>query len=417
MENLNKNYKMGFVARIIKAYKQSFAGLAYENRLLSLIMFINRCGTMVMTFISIYMISKLGFTLSQTGIVAALFGVGSLIGSWLGGKLTDLIGFRKVLLGSLFAGSIMFIITGYSTSYIAIAISVFLLGLTNEAFRPANSTAIAAYSKPENRTRSYSLHRFAVKLGFAAGTTFGGILAGINYKLLFWADAVTNIFSAIIVIFFLTPIAKTVVNNQDKNTTINSSPWIDKEYLRFLIGSTFFAIVFIQIFRMVPVYLKEHLHLNEGTLGLIMALNGLIITVFEMILIMKLNGKKSNSYFMKQGAILLAISYIFLYFTNLPAILIALLVVVFGTFSEIVILPFSNNFWVDKSNDSNRGAYAAAFSMTWSLANIIGPFLGALIADNFGFNWLWTALIACTLVIYLCFNSLEKQNNLSYKNF
>jgi MFS family permease len=74
---------------------------------------------------------------------------------------------------------------------------VLLLSFCNEAFRPANSTAIAHYSSPENKTRSYSLNRLAVNLGWAFGGGLGGYLASINYHLLFWVDGCTNILAAL----------------------------------------------------------------------------------------------------------------------------------------------------------------------------------------------------------------------------
>src|SRR6185312_16333118 len=81
----------------------------------------------------------------------------------------------------------------------------FLLSMVNEAFRPANSTAIATYSKEENRTRSYSLNRLAINLGWAVGNAIGGLLASINYHLLFWVDGGTNIIGALLLWYFLRP--------------------------------------------------------------------------------------------------------------------------------------------------------------------------------------------------------------------
>ena len=81
----------------------------------------------------------------------------------------------------------------------------FILSLVNEAFRPANNTAIAQYSRPENRTRSYSLNRLAINLGWAIGGTLGGFIASFNYHLLFWIDGFTNIIAAIMLYYLLKP--------------------------------------------------------------------------------------------------------------------------------------------------------------------------------------------------------------------
>jgi predicted MFS family arabinose efflux permease len=45
-----------------------------------------------------------------------------------------------------------------------------------DMFRPAMFVSLATYSKPENRTRSLTLVRLAVNLGFAAGPALGGLI-------------------------------------------------------------------------------------------------------------------------------------------------------------------------------------------------------------------------------------------------
>src|SRR6478735_11054027 len=90
----------------------------------------------------------------------------------------------------------MFMVLGQMRSFPMICGCTFLLSLINEAFRPANSSAIAFYSTTENRTRSYSLNRLAINLGWAFGAGLGGVVASVNYSLLFWVDGITNLLAA-----------------------------------------------------------------------------------------------------------------------------------------------------------------------------------------------------------------------------
>ena len=74
-------------------YLNTFKGLSKEIWWLALITFINRAGTMVIPFLSLYLKEELYFTVSNVGWVMSAFGLGSVAGSWLGGKLTDRIGY------------------------------------------------------------------------------------------------------------------------------------------------------------------------------------------------------------------------------------------------------------------------------------------------------------------------------------
>src|SRR5436190_15064223 len=103
-------------------------------------------------------------------------------------------------------GCLLFFVFGQMKTYSLICLFTYLLSFFNEAFRPANSTAIAFYSKEENRTRSYSLNRLAINMGWAVGSAIGGIIAKYNYELLFWVDGITNIGAAILMLAFVKPI-------------------------------------------------------------------------------------------------------------------------------------------------------------------------------------------------------------------
>ena len=143
----------------IRLYKNAYSGLSRGIWLLALVMFINRCGTMVLPFMTLY-IKHIGYTTKQGGIVVAIYGLGSVVGAFIGGKISDRFGFYYTQLVSLFTGGLLFMLLGQMKTYESICIVTFFLSMVNESFRPANSSAIAYYSKPENRTQSFSLVRF-----------------------------------------------------------------------------------------------------------------------------------------------------------------------------------------------------------------------------------------------------------------
>src|SRR5690606_13980746 len=126
---------------------------------LSLVMLVNRSGTMVIPFMTLYITQQLGYSIAQAGWVMALFGLGAVCGGLIGGKLIDKVGFYYVQIATLLGGGILFMILGQIKSYSLICLFAFLLSLVNDMFRPANAAAIAQYSKEENTTRSFSLNR------------------------------------------------------------------------------------------------------------------------------------------------------------------------------------------------------------------------------------------------------------------
>ena len=372
----------------VNTFKNAYSGLSRSTWLLSLIMLINRSGTMVVPFMTLYLTSpEMGYSIGQAGVVFGLFGAGAFSGAYFGGKLTDKIGFYPVQLITLIGGGILFMILGQMKSYGLICIFTYLLSFVNEAFRPANSTAIAFYSKEENRTRSYALNRLAINLGWAVGSGLGGFLANINYELLFWVDGFTNISAALLMWLFLKPVHQKTFK-QEENKTSPVSAYADKTFIWFIIATMLFASCFFQLFTNMPVYFEKELRFSKPLIGLLMALNGIIIAIFEMVLIYKLEGKRKNIFYIVIGVAIVGLAFLML---NIPGIgvTLAFSMIIMVTLGEILSMPFMNSYWISRTTTSNRGQYAALYTMAWSAAQTLGPIGGAQIADHAGFRLLW----------------------------
>jgi predicted MFS family arabinose efflux permease len=384
-----------------RLYANAYSGLSRSTWLLSLVMLVNRSGTMVLPFMTIYL-TGIGFSLFQAGVVVGMFGAGAVCGAYLGGKLTDRIGFHRIQLITLIGGGMLFILLGLMRSYPMICVFTFILSLVNDAFRPANNSAIAQYSQPENRTRSYSLNRLAINLGWAVGGTLGGFIASFDYHLLFWIDGFTNIIAAIMLFYLLKPsphpLKETVTST---SLPAENSPLKDRKFALFSVLVILYGLCFYQLYSTIPVYYKNVYHLSETYIGVLMGLNGLIIVGIEMVLIFHLESKNKTLLFISHGLMLTALS--FLAYILLPRLAItALFSVILVTVGEILAMPFMNNYWAGRASPRNRGQYAGYYAMAWSLSQVLGPTGGSWIAGHWGFDILWwITAIVCVITAVL----------------
>ncbi|MDN3584868.1 MDR family MFS transporter [Mucilaginibacter flavus] len=396
------------LSSLIQSYQNAYSGLSKNSWYLSIVMLINRSGTMVIPFMSIYAIQVLHFTIVQSGMIMAFFGIGSFFGAFIGGKLTDKIGFYDIQVGALLVGGILFIILGFQHTFLSLSICTFILSVCNDSFRPANSAAIAHYSDDSNKTRSYSLNRLAVNLGWAFGGGLGGLLASYSYHSLFWVDGCTNIFAAVLLLTLMPRSKiKTAINKVKDVVTATSSAYKDKVYLVFIVLNTLFSVCFFEFFIMQPVFYKIQWHLNESYIGFLLALNGLLIVVIEMVLINKLEGKRNPLTYICTGIILSGLSFVLL--NILPhSGLVAILIVVLITLGEIVAMPFMNAFWISRTNNRNRGEYAALYGMSWSAAQVIAPAFGNRIVAYGGFDTLWWVLGSICFLVSIGYYIMKK---------
>ncbi len=387
----------------VRTYRNAYSGLSRSTWLLSVVMLINRSGTMVVPFMTLYLTSpEMGYSVGQAGIVFGLFGAGAFSGAWLGGKLTDKIGFYPVQLITLLGGGILFIVLGQMKTYPLICFFTFAVSFVNEAFRPANSTAIAFYSKEENRTRSYALNRLAINLGWALGVAMGGLIADFNYELLFWVDGFTNISAAIIMWIFLKPVDYKPVHKERVPGSPSLSPYRDRTYLWFILVTMLFAACFFQMFTNMPVFFRRELHLTESYIGLIMAANGIVIALVEMVLVYKMENRGINGPLIAFGVLLTGLAFLML---NIPGMGAgwAFCMIIVVTFGEIFSMPFMNTYWISRTVPSNRGEYAGLYTMAWSAAQSLGPMLGAQVVDHTGFRALWWMVGGLAMVSSIAF--------------
>ena len=367
--------------------------------LLAGVMLINRCGTMVLPYLSLYMTQHLHFSVEEAGGVLAAFGLGSLLGTFLGGQLTDRLGFYSIQLFSLFFGGLMLIGLQFVTSFLGLCMMVFIFTALGDAFRPANSAAIAYYSTPDTRTRAYSLNRLAVNLGWAVGGGLGGLLASIDYRLLFWVDGLTCLSAAFFLLYAL-PRPVSVAPHPDAELTArvpSRSPYRDGLYLIFVGSILLYKTAFVPFFSFIPLYFKQELGINEAGIGLLSTMNGLLIVVVEMALVYTLERRFQHRLSISAvGVLVTGLSFLALTPTHWPGV--ALIAILLMTVGEMLAMPFMQTFAANRADDSNRGQYMGVYTMSWALAQVCSPIMCSQVVERVGFAPLWWLLTALTVV-------------------
>lgn len=408
------------IKRAFHKYIDNFRGFSREIWILTLVTFINRAGTMVLPFLSLYLKEDLHFSLSQISWVLVSFGVGSMVGSWLGGKLSDKIGFYKIMIFSLFTSGLMFFGLQFITSYIGLLIAMFLIMTVADMFRPAMFVSLGAYAKPENRTRALTLVRLAINLGFAAGPALGGlIILYVGYKGLFWVDGATCILA--IVVFAALVKEKGRSPYQDKKhpgEVLRASVFKDHVFWVFLAMCLITGILFFQLFTTIPIYHKEQFNLTELQTGLLLTLNGVLVFFLEMPIVSYIEKHNLNRLkIVVYGCFAMAISMFLMLVNFWSGILIIMML--FMTFGEMFAFPFANSFAMGRAPKGHEGRYMAIFTMSYSLAHILSAKTGMQLIDNFGYqtNWFFMGSLGLVGVLlgYYALKLVKKEQNSTTK--
>jgi len=363
-------------------------------------MLINRSGTMVIPFLGIFLTQEEGFSIVQTGYIMSFVGIGSVLGTYLGGRITDAAGYYGVQFWSLLLSGLGFLLMPFVDGLMAWCLTILIVNAIADAFRPANQAAIGFYSKEENRTRSMSLVRLAINLGFSAGPAVGGIVAvAFGYDWLFVLDGLTCI-GAALVFRYLLPNDKKIAEDKveildapmpDRMTSPLKSPYRDPYFVLFVVSNMCMAIAFVQFMFSLTIYFKDTLLIQENWVGVLLGLNGLAIAFIEMpfVHIYEQKGYKKLPTIIF-GTALIGLSYLILPTTHSAGIAVACMMLL--TIGEIISFPFSATYALNKAAPENRGAYMGFFGISWSVALVISPLISAWLIDNYGYSVTWLVI-------------------------
>ncbi|WP_407489506.1 MFS transporter [Elizabethkingia anophelis] len=361
--------------------------------MLSIVMLINRSGSMVLPFLGVYMTDQLEFSIKESGIVLSFYGVGSVIGSWLGGYFTDKFGEYRVRSTSLFLSAPLFLLIPIFTSVEGMALIILLQSIISETFRPANSVAITKYARPENLTRAFSLNRMAINLGFSIGPALGGILSSVSYELLFITNAVGAILAGIFYVRFFRKRHKIYQKKMKEKSMVKDtlekerSPYRDSPFLVYCLLCAIFSVCFFQFFNTIPIFYKEVAHLDQKSIGYILGYSGFIIVVLEMLVVNFADKYLTIAKTLLYGILMCAAAYAMLAINHhISLIMLSISILSVG---EILVLPFMSTITALRSGKTNQGAYMGLNGMTFSISFIITPLLGTSVASDLGFNTLW----------------------------
>ncbi len=332
--------------------------------------FLNKFGTFVLPFLTLYLTQR-GFTLNDAGLAISAYGVGSLMASALGGHLADALGRRKTIALSMFSVAAAMMLLSQSRSLPGIIAATFLAALTGELYRPASSALLADLVPPELRVTAFAAYRMAFNAGFAFGPATAGFLAARGYFWLFAGDAATSVVFGVIALMAL-PRGKPLRREEGGWRDDFKALALDGRFIRVLCAAFCIALVFQQIGSTFSLHVTS-LGFSATTYGLILSLNGVLVVCCELPLT-TITRRFPSRVVMAAGYLLIGAGFSLNAFVHSVAGLVACVVIF--TFGEMAAMPVSTAYVAELAPAHLRGRYMGAYALTWSAALICAPQLG-----------------------------------------
>jgi predicted MFS family arabinose efflux permease len=396
---------MNPIRSLFTAYRAAFAGLPREVWLLAGALLVNRAGTMVLPFLSLYLTRDLGLTAARAGLIIGCFGLGSMVGSYLGGWMCDRLNPLRVQQLSLVLSGFGFLAFTRLEEFSGLAAGVFVLAVIADAFRPALMVSVARRSTPVNRARAFALIRLAANLGMAMGPAAAGLLAVYGYFWIFVGDGLTCWAAAAMLLLTFENDDSGQGSDQATARDSDRSPWRDPPFLAFMFLLIVLAMTFFQVWATMPLFLRSFYAMSEQAIGLLLALNALIIVFTEMLLIRAVENQ-DRMRMVGLGALLVGGGLALLALGSWWIIAVFAMVVL--TIGEMLSMPITNAVVAERAGTAAVGRYMGVYTLAFSTAFVIGPIVGTTVYQNLGPRTLWLGIGAVGVALALGFASLSR---------
>ncbi|GAJ45651.1 MFS transporter [Parageobacillus thermoglucosidasius] len=245
---------------------------------------------MLMPFLAIYINERVE-TAWQVGLVMSLSPLAMIIGSFVVGRISDLIGRKPVMALSMIGNGLFllgYIIFDHFFAYCFIS---FGAGFFNAFFHPAAAAIVADVTPDNQQTEVFVFLRMGMNIGVAGGPLLGTSVLFFSKNLIFILAAVSLILYGITLALLLEETLHKNLKAEEtkKNITEGTSKTFitllsDRILHFFIIAGLPIALVFSQTEGMLPLYFDKEMPWFKGSENpypYLMAYNGLLVTTMQ----------------------------------------------------------------------------------------------------------------------------------------
>ena len=368
--------------------------------------FVDRVGgTLLFPFFALYITQKFNVGMTQAGILLGASSLFGLIGSTVGGALTDKFGRKQLILFGLVFSAVSTLAFGLVTEYSVLFPLMVVVGLLSSVAHPAHDAMIADILPEKQRQEGFGILRVVGNLSWMIGPTIGGFVANIDFFYLFVIDAVISCVVAALILRII-PETKPEPHAHEQHesfwqTLIGYRVVLkDAAFMAFMVAGLLMMMVYLQMYGTLSVYLRDNHNINPSGYGFLMTTSAITVVLFQF-WVSRVIKYRPPFLMMAIGTIFYMIG--FALFGVVTAYFLFALNIVIITIGEMIVVPTSQSIAANFAPEAMRGRYMAIFGLSWAIPSTVGPGAAGYILDNYNPNLLWYiggALCALSVLAY-----------------
>jgi MFS family permease len=353
-------------------------------------------GNLIYPFFGLYITSKYNVGMTEVGLLFTIFAITGLIGSVIGGAITDKFGRKGIILFSLIITAVSTLLFAFAPNLKFIYLAGFVIGFFSSMAGPAHRAMVADILPEEQRIDGFGILRVIANLAVAIGPAIGGFVAARSYTVLFIIDIIMSCITAAI-LFFLVPETKPKTEPTPDKAEVREETLVetlsgyfivfkDRIFMIYLLASIFYVMAYMNMGTSLPVFLRDVHGLPDAGYGIILSINASMVVLFQFWVTRRVKHFAPMK-LMAWGMVIYAFGFSMYGYVGVFWLFITAMVII--TIAEILVTPTGQAIVANLSPDDMRGRYMAVFGFSWTIPNAIGPLLAGIVMDQYNPRWVW----------------------------
>lgn len=373
-------------------------------------------GTLLFPFFSLYITKHFNVGMTQAGIVLGIFSIFGLIGSMIGGALTDKFGRRKLIIGGLVFSAVSTLSLGLVNQFSVLIPVAMVIGLLSNVAGPAHNAMVADLLPENKRQEGFGILRVVGNMSWIIGPSIGGFVANKSFFALFVIDAVVSCIVAFLFFLFIPETKPQGVQAVEKHESLFQTfkgygeAVKDGAFMAFLMASILMGLVYGQMYNSLSVYLSKFHNIDPSGYGLLLTISAIVVILFQFSTT-RIIKKKPPFRMMAVGTLFYMLGFGLFGFISAYWLFAAAIIII--TVGEMIVVPTSQGLAANFAPEEMRGRYMAVYGLSWSIPSAIGPGTAGVILDNFNPNLLWyIGAVLCfiaSMAFFILHSRLGKQ--------
>ncbi|PWY54652.1 MFS transporter [Legionella qingyii] len=402
-----------YLTTLARKYAANYKGLSKHCWQGIMLICINTLTIGICFFLSLYFVTIRQFTPSMAGLLLSCYGMGTVLGGLITGKLSDTFSPHLISISSLLVQSTTFFLLTYLHSVFALMANMFLLGFAAYGFKTSNNVWMLSLCRNDTnlRYKTISISHVAANFGLGLSGVLIASMTTYGFKSIFYLSSLLLLCSALYLLFQKNTSTTVLlpIKGQHYYEYSNASQIIILLVIAcvFLVG-----LIIAQLSTTYPLYIQKLFpHLGIRAVSILFILDTFLIVFFQAPLT-TLVGGQNKLLVTGIGALLMGIGMLVLSYSSV--FVLAIFSCIIWTTGEMLFISTAQLLCYEQSSNQKKGQSLGLFQTAFAISNVIGPAVGGIIYQNWGGNLLWyCSMFIGTMCFFLCWYGSRTYTNTS----